>query len=186
MTKTIKFDIDKDGIATLTVDLPGRSMNVVDANFLDDMDTLLAQIRTNDSIKGAIITSGKDAFMAGADLRMLAEMSETAKSADAATLFAAAHRFTQLLRDLETCGKPVVTAVNGLALGGGLPTTQKSNSASPRSWSAFYLARAACSACCEWLGFNRRYSFAPRVKTLAPWRGLEWACSIRPHPWATS
>ncbi len=119
MTETIKFSTDSDGIATLTIDLPDRSMNVVDQAFLRDLSDLIGKIKENDSIKGAIITSGKKAFVAGADLRMLSSLLAEQNGPSAEDVFEACNGYSALLREMETCGKPFVAAVNGLALGGG-------------------------------------------------------------------
>ncbi len=120
MSKTINFDLN-DGIATLTIDVPGQSMNVVTADFISDLASALEKIKTDDSIKGAIITSGKQGdFMAGADLRMLGEMTGSLVDATPEQRFEAAFGYSKLLREIETSGKPFVAAVNGLALGGGL------------------------------------------------------------------
>ena len=120
MTKTIKYEVDSDDIATLTIDLPGRSMNVIDNAFSADFEALIDKIIGNDAIKGAIITSGKPTFMAGADLSMMEDMSGDAKATSIENVFTQATSLSRLLRKLETCGKPLVAAVNGLAMGGGL------------------------------------------------------------------
>lgn len=120
MTDTIKYAVDSDGIATLTIDLPGRSMNVIDNAFSADFEALIDKIVGDDAVNGAIITSGKPAFMAGADLSMMEDMSGDAKSASIEDVFTQATSLSRLLRKLETCGKPFVAAVNGLAMGGGL------------------------------------------------------------------
>ena len=117
---TIQTDIDKDGIATLTIDVPGQSMNVVNEDFLSDLTASVEQIKTDDAIKSVILVSGKKAgFMAGADLRMLAGMGELAKTGSLEDMFNAANGYSALLRDMETCGKPIVACVHGMALGGG-------------------------------------------------------------------
>lgn len=120
MSETIKFDLE-DGIAVLTIDVPGQSMNVVTADFLKDLAAAVERVAGDDAIKGAIITSGKQTdFMAGADLRMLSDMSDQLDEATPEQRFEASFGYSKILRDMETCGKPFVAAVNGLALGGGL------------------------------------------------------------------
>jgi 3-hydroxyacyl-CoA dehydrogenase/enoyl-CoA hydratase/3-hydroxybutyryl-CoA epimerase len=115
----IKSDLDKDGVITLTIDMPGRSMNVIDEQFLTELAACIATISSDAAIKGAVITSGKPAFVAGADLSMLRTLSEKAKTEPVEKLFEFVFAFSKLYRQLETCGKPVVAAINGLAMGGG-------------------------------------------------------------------
>ena len=69
--QNFSFDIDADGIALITWDMPGRSMNVIDATVLAEMEQILARIRSDDAVKGAVFASGKPTFCAGADLTML-------------------------------------------------------------------------------------------------------------------
>jgi len=119
--QAIKIDVDNDGIATLTIDVPGESMNVINEQFLDDIEAHVNTISSDEAIKGAILTSGKaSGFMAGADLRMIGAMIGADKQPTLEEIFEACYRLNRILRQMETCGKPVVAAVNGMALGGGL------------------------------------------------------------------
>ena len=63
-----RFETDADGIALVTWDMPGRSMNVHDAEVIAEMATIVDKIATDAAIKGAVFTSGKDGFSGGADL----------------------------------------------------------------------------------------------------------------------
>lgn len=120
MTKTIKFSIDADGIATLAIDVPDHSMNVLNRECIEDLDSLVDKVIADDKIKGAIITSGKDSgFVAGADISLINELIQLAKKEDAATTFENQFTLNALFRKIETCGKPFAAAVNGLTLGGG-------------------------------------------------------------------
>ena len=66
MVTTISFDVDNDGIALLTIDVPGQSMNVIGPEFLADLDAAIDRIAAEEAIKGAVIASGKaSGFMAG-------------------------------------------------------------------------------------------------------------------------
>ncbi|MBI1212669.1 MAG: 3-hydroxyacyl-CoA dehydrogenase [Alphaproteobacteria bacterium] len=127
--KTFKWNQDADGIVTLTWDDPDRTMNVLSSGAMKDIAAAIEKIAGDASIKGAIITSGKaNGFCAGAALD---EMEGNAGGTGAAKSeedrirdrFNGVMQFNLLLRKLETCGKPIVAAINGLALGGGLEVT---------------------------------------------------------------
>jgi 3-hydroxyacyl-CoA dehydrogenase/enoyl-CoA hydratase/3-hydroxybutyryl-CoA epimerase len=120
---TIAFDIDGDGIATLTIDVPGQSMNVIGPDFITDLDAAITRIASEEGIKGAVIASGKDSgFMAGMDLKFLGAMlaSEEGARPAPADIFDKVFVLNQLFRRLETCGKPVACAIEGTCVGGGL------------------------------------------------------------------
>lgn len=132
--KTIKVETDSDGIATVTIDLPGKSMNVWDADLITDFAAWVDEFVADDNVKGAVITSGKPTgFLAGADLNMLGSGGPGGAPSNGKERFEAAFGLNKMLRKLETGGqsakdlqkgtahaKPVAAAVNGLALGGGL------------------------------------------------------------------
>jgi 3-hydroxyacyl-CoA dehydrogenase/enoyl-CoA hydratase/3-hydroxybutyryl-CoA epimerase len=122
-----KLETDTDGIALVTWDSPGRSMNVIDLKVMEELAGIVEQVATDAAIKGAVITSGKDTFCAGADLTMLDMMSreftdvmrEQGEEMGVQRLFEEGRRLSQLYRRLETSGKPWVAAINGMTLGGG-------------------------------------------------------------------
>jgi 3-hydroxyacyl-CoA dehydrogenase/enoyl-CoA hydratase/3-hydroxybutyryl-CoA epimerase len=110
----VKFEKDAEGIVTLTLDMPGRSMNVLNDELTGPFADSIRKIESDPSIKGVIITSGKKEFLAGADIEKVFKMNDPAEA------FRLAEDFKAFLRRLETWGKPVVAALNGTALGGGL------------------------------------------------------------------
>ena len=66
-----RFDLDEDGIALVTWDMPDRSMNVITPEVMDELSRIVETVATDGAIKGCVITSGKDSFSGGADLAML-------------------------------------------------------------------------------------------------------------------
>ena len=66
-----RFETDSDGIALLTWDMPGRSMNVITPEVIGEIEAVVDHVAAEASIKGCVITSGKDNFSGGADLSML-------------------------------------------------------------------------------------------------------------------
>ncbi|MGD9810113.1 MAG: 3-hydroxyacyl-CoA dehydrogenase NAD-binding domain-containing protein, partial [Sphingobium sp.] len=119
MTDTIRYDVDPDGIATLTIDVPGQSMNVIGAQFLADLETLVERLAADETAKGAVIASGKaSGFMAGMDLKAMEDMLLTGEGG-VAGLYSRVFELNRVLRKLETCGKPVACAIEGTCVGGG-------------------------------------------------------------------
>jgi len=122
-----KLDIDADGIALITWDMPDRSMNVITMNVIEELGTVVDKVANDAAIKGAVITSGKSAFCGGADLTMLDRLAEVfatmvkkqGELAAAGMLFEESRKLSLLYRRIETCGKPWVCALNGTAMGGG-------------------------------------------------------------------
>ena len=114
MTQALQVTVDADGIATATMDSPGRSMNVLDDALAEPLAALIERLVSDAGIKGLILASGKKDFLAGADVDRLRAL------ASAQEAFDEAMRFKKLLRKMELGGKPVVAAINGKCLGGGL------------------------------------------------------------------
>src|SRR6202158_4866415 len=125
------LDVDGDGLALVTWNSPGRSMNVLGAAGLDELSASVEQVAADAAIKGVVITSGKDSFCAGADLTMLESMSRAhaelvspqGETAAKAHVFEESRKTSLLYRRIETCGKPWVAAINGIAVGGGFELT---------------------------------------------------------------
>jgi 3-hydroxyacyl-CoA dehydrogenase/enoyl-CoA hydratase/3-hydroxybutyryl-CoA epimerase len=105
-----------DGIATITLNDPDASVNTVSPAWVEEMTATFESLKADVDVGGIIITSGKRGFMAGADLKFILEHASVMTVAEG---FAFSQRATRLHRLIETCGKPVVAAMNGFALGGG-------------------------------------------------------------------
>src|SRR5450830_1709724 len=113
--KTIKYQLD-DGIASITFDEPGSAVNTMCQQWQEDMSALVAQVlKDQGAIKGIILASTKSTFFAGADLKGAMRL----KTSDAKVIFTEIELVKKNFRTLETLGKPVVSCLNGTALGGG-------------------------------------------------------------------
>ncbi|WP_407523488.1 3-hydroxyacyl-CoA dehydrogenase NAD-binding domain-containing protein [Methylobacterium oryzisoli] len=121
-----RFEIDSDGIALATWDMPGRSMNVITPEVMAELDRIVDAVTGDAAVKGCVVTSGKDTFSGGADLTMLqglgAEYARLARERGEEEamrfFFEESRRLTLLYRKIETCGKPFAAAVHGTCLGG--------------------------------------------------------------------
>lgn len=119
------FAVGVDGVATATFDMPGRTVNVISGSVQRDLDILVERIKADDAIKGVVLRSGKaNGFCAGADLNAL--RLDMARWSDADTQdklrqgVEEAGAFSQRIRAIETCGKPVAVVMTGATVGGGL------------------------------------------------------------------
>jgi len=109
--QTMLFEI-KDGIAFVTLNRPDK-LNALNDQVMLELADAAERIATEPDIKGAILTgSGPKSFVAGADIGDLSRQGPFDGKARA-------QRGQAVLRRLETCGKPVIAAINGFALGGG-------------------------------------------------------------------
>lgn len=114
--KTLRYDLAADGIATITFDEEGSPVNTMCLQWQDDLQAVTEQVvKDKDAIKGIVLASAKKTFFAGADLKGVMRMT----AADAPKVFADIERIKRNFRTLETLGKPVVSCLNGTALGGG-------------------------------------------------------------------
>ena len=113
--KTIQYSL-VDGIATITFDEPNSPVNTMCLQWQEDMTTVAEQVlKDKDAIKGILLASAKSTFFAGADLKGAMRL----KPSDAPTIYAEIERLKKNFRAIETLGKPVVSLINGTALGGG-------------------------------------------------------------------
>jgi len=112
-----RWEQDGDGIVTLTMDDPDHGANTMNARFIDDFSATVDRIEAEkESIKGVVLTSAKKSFFGGGDLKSMIK----AGPDQADELFERSMSIKGRMRALETCGVPVVAALNGAALGGGL------------------------------------------------------------------
>lgn len=117
MSDTIRWEQDGDGVVILTLDDPSQSANTMNEAYKASMRATVERLEAEkDSITGVVITSAKKTFFAGGDLNDLKQ----ARKEDAAEVAQMVRELKADLRKLETLGKPVVAAINGAALGGGL------------------------------------------------------------------
>lgn len=113
----IRYELGSDQILTLTIDMPGQSANTMNAAFREALTETTDKVKGDlDRIRGVIIASAKKTFFAGGDLKELHKVTRE----DAQSFEDLVNGLKADMRFLETAGKPVVAAINGTALGGGL------------------------------------------------------------------
>jgi 3-hydroxyacyl-CoA dehydrogenase/enoyl-CoA hydratase/3-hydroxybutyryl-CoA epimerase len=117
MPNNVNLALDAEGIATITFDVQGRSMNVLSPEVLTEFKAVVETALNDPAARGLLITSAKPSFMPGADLTQLVKQFERERSP--ADWYEDHAGLSRLLRRMETGGKPVAAAINGLALGGG-------------------------------------------------------------------
>lgn len=116
-TNTIRWEQDGDGVVILTLDDPNQSANTMNSDYVASMQAAVERLTAEkETITGVVLASAKKTFFAGGDLKDLL----AATREDAAKIFELGQQIKAQLRTLETLGKPVVAAINGAALGGGL------------------------------------------------------------------
>ncbi|MCK1529946.1 enoyl-CoA hydratase/isomerase family protein [Bradyrhizobium sp. 182] len=129
--KNFQVEVASDGIALVTWNNHGRSMNVLDETSTSELEQIVREIIANASVKGVVITSGKETFCAESDLSMLESINrkyvrltrDEGEIAANQMLFKRSRQLSLTFRSIETSGKAWVAAVNGTAFGGGLELT---------------------------------------------------------------
>lgn len=120
----VRYDRDSEGIVTLTLDDPGASANTMNDLYRRSMTAVVERLHAEvEQVVGVIITSAKKTFFAGGNLGLM----QQARPEDAAELFATVEEVKAALRRLETFPRPVVAAIGGAALGGGLEIALAAN-----------------------------------------------------------
>ncbi|MDM7950492.1 3-hydroxyacyl-CoA dehydrogenase NAD-binding domain-containing protein [Hydrogenophaga sp.] len=115
ISKTIRYEL-ANGIATITFDEQGSPVNTMCLQWQNDLDAIAAQVsRDKAQLKGIVLASAKSTFFAGADLKGVMRSTE----ADGPRVFKEIERIKKNFRTIETQGVPVVSCLNGAALGGG-------------------------------------------------------------------
>ncbi|CAM3022619.1 3-hydroxyacyl-CoA dehydrogenase NAD-binding domain-containing protein [Flavobacterium frigoris] len=112
--KHIKYSVDNDGIAIVTWDVADSPVNIMNEVTMAEFFLTINQAITDDAVKGIVIASAKKDFIAGGDLKRFLNYDKSKEEC-----FDMLMQTNTYLRKMETCAKPVVAAINGLALGGG-------------------------------------------------------------------
>ncbi len=124
-----KYELGGDGVAIITWDCPGKSMNVMSFEAFEDLNAMIDKALADDAVKGVVITSGKDSFAGGMDLNVLAKLKEEAGDDPARGVFEGVMHMHDILRKMERAGmdartnkggKPIAAALPGTAMGIGL------------------------------------------------------------------
>lgn len=111
----LRLERRSDGTAILWFDLPGEKVNLLRPGFEDHLGRVLDELERDPGIRAAVLASGKpDGFIAGADVKVLEKLSSAEEAA------ALSRRAQEALRRLESCRVPVVAAIHGACVGGGL------------------------------------------------------------------
>lgn len=114
----LDYRVADNGVAFVTIDVPDRPVNVLTPELHAALGNVADHLAADDNARGAVIHSGKSSFMAGGDLNRIVRYYDMNRTA--AEAYRQSRPYTESLRKLETCGKPVAVAANGPALGGGL------------------------------------------------------------------
>ena len=111
---SFQYKSDQDDIVTITMDMPEREVNVINKDFFDYFQESISKLKNEKKLRGVILTSSKKTFLAGGDIDMLFAMSDPEEA------FNMSEFGKKLFLEFETLGVPIVAALNGSALGGGM------------------------------------------------------------------
>ncbi|MBE9816301.1 fatty acid oxidation complex subunit alpha FadJ, partial [Escherichia coli] len=115
MASAFTLNVRLDNIAVITIDVPGEKMNTLKAEFASQVRAIIKQLRENKELRGVVFVSAKpDNFIAGADINMIGNC-KTAQEAEAL-----ARQGQQLMAEIHALPIPVIAAIHGACLGGGL------------------------------------------------------------------
>jgi 3-hydroxyacyl-CoA dehydrogenase/enoyl-CoA hydratase/3-hydroxybutyryl-CoA epimerase len=114
----LSYQLSDNGIAFITIDVKDRPVNVLTPELHQAIGQVAEYLSADDDAIGAVVHSGKSSFMAGGDLKRIVRYYDMRRTP--AEAYEQSRTYTESLRKLETCGKPVAVAINGTALGGGL------------------------------------------------------------------
>ncbi|WP_370048156.1 MULTISPECIES: 3-hydroxyacyl-CoA dehydrogenase NAD-binding domain-containing protein [Salipiger] len=126
MSQDFTLQTDAEGVATITWDTPGKSMNVMSIEGFQQLDTLIDEALADDAVKGIVLTSGKaGSFAGGMDLNVIAKMREDGGDDPASSIFDGIMQIHTILRKIERAGmddknkggKPIACVLPGTALG---------------------------------------------------------------------
>jgi 3-hydroxyacyl-CoA dehydrogenase/enoyl-CoA hydratase/3-hydroxybutyryl-CoA epimerase len=120
LDQQIRTTLHRDGVLVATIDMPGRRMNVFSEALMDALGALMDRVDADADVRCVVLTSGKPAFLAGADLSMVCGFTDAAGTLDEPQLIELCGRLGKQFVRLENSTKPWVAAINGIALGGGL------------------------------------------------------------------
>ena len=111
---SFQYKSDQDDIVTITMDMPESEVNVINKDFFDYLQESISKLKNEKKLRGVILTSSKKTFLAGGDIDMLFAMSDPEEA------FNMSEFGKKLFLEFETLGVPIVAALNGSALGGGM------------------------------------------------------------------
>ena len=108
------YNLGKDNIVTITLNMNDKSANIINKHFFDSFQDVIDRLKNEKNLKGVILTSAKKTFIAGSDIEMLYNVFDPEEAFNMSELS------KKIILDFETLGIPIVAAINGSALGGGM------------------------------------------------------------------